>query len=121
MSWKGQERREYPRAMFSCKIIVKSPHRELVSHTENIGEGGIRVNLEEELKHSAIVDLEFFLKQNKPIRCEGRIIWVVKKVSPNLRKPTMFYTGIKFRGMNIEDKKCIKQLVDEILRSKGNH
>ena len=115
MVWNGRERRRYPRAVFSCKIFLDFAHREIISHTDNIGKGGIRVSLEEELRPSNIVSLTLFLGKGEPIKCEGIVIWTAKKVSPDIKEPTLFYTGIEFTAIGDSDREEIGKLVDEIL------
>ena len=111
MDWEVQEKRKFLRTAFPCKVIVRSSHQELASNIENISEGGIRVTLEEELKLSSIVGLELFCGKDEPIRCEGHVLWIIRKVSPKLGKPTMFYTGIKFSRINNTDRNYIRKLV----------
>ena len=61
MVWEGSERRNFIRAVFPCKILVGSPVRLFASHTEDIGEGGIRVLLEERLNLLFILLIIFLL------------------------------------------------------------
>ena len=53
------EKRLYPRVNIVCKISAIFADRLLVfnTHTENVGEGGIRVILEERLNLSTMVDI----------------------------------------------------------------
>ena len=120
MSWDGKERRKAPRAVIPCKIIVLSPDHQLVSHTENISSYGIRVILEEELVVFDLVGLELFLKKETPIRCEGRVRWVIKKINPLEGQPTMFDTGIAFEFISDDDRKYIGEVVNTILCSGEN-
>ena len=112
------ERRRFPRAVFPCKIVIGSGHQELASYTENIGVGGIRIILEEQLKCSMRVGIKLYLRKDKPIRCEGKIIWVMQRVSPNIKKPIMFYTGVEFTTIDNSDREHIKNVVDDILSKK---
>ena len=113
-AWNGQERRKFPRAEFPCKIIVGSPIRLLVSHTENLGEGGIRVILEEKLSAFTNVGLEIHLEKEKPIKCKGRIVWVKEAVNPIEREPVMYDTGIEFIEIADCDKEYIRKLVNKL-------
>jgi len=115
MVWEGQEKRRYPRARFLCRITVASPRRLLASHTENIGEGGLRVILEEKLVLRTEVGLEIFVEKERPIKCRGRIVWVAESINPIEGKPLLFDTGIEFIEMNDTAKQYISKLVDKIL------
>lgn len=120
MIWNGEERRRSPRVVFPCRIIVASPIRLLNTHTENVSEGGIRVLLEEKLGVYTIVGLEIFINREKPIKCKGRVRWVVEKVNPLEREPLLFDTGIEFVEINDCDRKYLSELVNHLLSKKQN-
>lgn len=115
MNWEGQDRRKFLRADFPCKIVVGSPIRLLVSHTENISEGGIRVFLEEKLSAYTNVSMEIFFEKDRPIKCKGKIMWVVERINPIEKKAILFDTGIRFFEINDSDKQYIRQLVEKIV------
>lgn len=115
MGWDGGERRKFPRVVFPCKIVVGSPIRLLTTHTENIGGGGIRVILEEKLDIFTVVGLELFLEREKPIKCRGRIKWVVEKVNPLERYPLLFDTGIEFVEISDCDREYVLKLINKIV------
>lgn len=110
----GSERRTAPRAMFPCRIMISSPVRLLVSHTENISVGGIRVMLEERLSPFTMVGIELYFDKNKPIKCKGKIAWVKEITNPVERAANMFDTGIKFVDLSEFDKLYIKKLVSSV-------
>ena len=114
MNYGGEEKRKFPRALFPCKIVIGSPIRLLVSHTENVSEGGLRVILEEKLSAYTNVGLELFFEKNKPVKCKGRIIWVVEKVNPLEREAVMYDTGIQFTEISDVDRDHIKKLVSNL-------
>jgi hypothetical protein len=107
----GAERRTAPRAIFPCRIMISSPVRLLVSHTENISEGGIRVMLEERLSPFTMVGIELYFDKNKPIKCKGKIAWIKEITNPVDRAANMFDTGIKFIDVGEFDKAYLKKLV----------
>ena len=115
MIWKEQERRRYTRAIFPCKIVVSCPKQLLVSHTENIGEGGLRVFLEDRLEPLSIVDLKIFVKKESPIKCKGKVVWVAEMLEPIDNQPLLFDTGIEFTEMDDTGRKYMEKLVDVIL------
>ena len=110
-----------PRAVFRCKIIIGTfpNQRQLDCHTENINKGGIRVLLEEGLEHATIVGLEIYIVKDKPIKCEGKVMWVRRIVSHTPGEPTMYSTGIMFVSIAKDDREHIKDLVNRLLASQG--
>lgn len=108
------ERRQFPRITLMCKISVVFGERLLVfiSHTENMGVGGIRVILQEKLHIPAEVEVELFLPdREESLKCKGQIIWV-KELNPTRIKPCLFDTGIKFIGMSGPDQELLKKIVN---------
>ncbi|MCM8773948.1 MAG: PilZ domain-containing protein [Candidatus Omnitrophica bacterium] len=115
MSWNGKEKRIFPRANFPCKITVGSKDIYFNSHTENIGEGGVKVILEEKLKRAMPVNLELILGEDKKIICKGEVVWVEERVNPLSGKASLFDTGIQFLDMSENDRNYIKKLVDTLI------
>ncbi|MFH1338742.1 MAG: PilZ domain-containing protein [Candidatus Omnitrophota bacterium] len=115
MGWEGEEKRKFPRVIFPCRIVIGSPIRLLVSHTENIGEGGIRVILEEKLSAHTMVGLEIYVEKEKPIKCKGKVRWIGEKVNPLDRESLLFDTGIEFVGIDEADRQYIRKLVEIVL------
>lgn len=109
------EKRKFPRVKLACKISMVFGERLLMfnSHTENIGELGIRVILEEKLHESTIVAIELFLKE-RSLKCKGQVIWV-KEVKPLGISPRFFDIGIKFIEMNDSNREEIGELVKALI------
>jgi hypothetical protein len=61
MAWEGMDRRKFPRVMYPCmvKIISSEGVQEaILTHTENIGQGGLCVTLKNGIKLFTSVDME---------------------------------------------------------------
>lgn len=115
MRWSGIEKRRFVRVKFPCKIIVCTPEKHvIVSHTENISTGGVRVIIDDKLEISSLVGLEIYLG-DRPVICKGRVVWVVEIVSPVLKTPGMNDTGIEFYEIKEKDKKSINRLIKAIV------
>lgn len=119
MNRKDMERRKFPRASFPCKIIVGSPLRLMTSYTQNIGEGGVRVILEEKLEVYKPVSLELFFSRENPVKCKGRIVWVVEKVNPVENTAITFDTGVEFTNIGEGELKYIQKIVRAIISRQG--
>jgi len=105
-----KERRSAPRTKIDCKITVISDFRILVFNTEaeNVGEGGIRVFLNEKLDPKVKLDIEIFPPDKGfPIKCKGELIWMNERAA-NKGEP-MFDAGIRFTEISPEEKARIKK------------
>jgi len=116
MDWDGREKRSFVRANLPCKIIIYTLRKEhtIVSHTENIGAGGVRVIIGECLDISSQVGLELFLG-GAQIICKGRIVWVVERSGSNNVEANVWDTGIEFREISERDKKVVGSFVKAIV------
>ncbi|UCD15647.1 MAG: PilZ domain-containing protein [Candidatus Omnitrophota bacterium] len=111
MNWQGLERRRFIRAKLPCKIIVYTPEQHtIVSETENIGAGGVRVIIEEKLDIHLIVGLEIYLN-NEVVSCKGRVVWVLDTPA---EASLSFDTGIEFFEIKEEDRNVIKNIVETV-------
>ena len=115
MLWDFKEKRRFPRATFSCKIIIHSPLRLLVCKTKNISGGGIRVGLNRKLSRADTLILKLFFGKDRAVQCEGRVAWTVDIMSQAKETPVMFDTGIEFTNISANDREYIKKTVDELL------
>jgi PilZ domain len=115
----GSERRTAVRVPFPCKIMISSPIRLLVSHTENLSEGGLRVMLEEKLTPFTVVGIELYVDKGNPLKCKGKVAWVKDVFNPIAREVILHDTGIKFIEMNDFDKNYLKKIIDAC-KPKGN-
>ncbi|MBN3037863.1 MAG: PilZ domain-containing protein [Candidatus Omnitrophica bacterium] len=149
--WNGVDRRKFPRAEYPCLITIRKytpPPVSILSHTENISEGGVRVIIDHRIDINTEVDLEIDLKDALPnISSRGTIRWVKEVASkespvpdakenvkvlkgsvswveeiPPARKglPARFDTGIQFLGLKADDKRRISELVDILLGKGGD-
>lgn len=115
MRWDGVEKRRFVRANFPCKIEVHTPEEiSIHSHTENIGEGGVRVIIEKKIDMASMVDLQIYMGK-EAVGCKGKVVWVVEKVNPIDKKAMFFDTGIEFHDINDSDRKLIGNLVETII------
>ncbi|MBU1894264.1 MAG: PilZ domain-containing protein [Candidatus Omnitrophica bacterium] len=85
--------------------------------TENIGQGGICVVLDEDFGLFGQVKLEVFLGTDKrSILCDGTIVWVVKRYPVSRSESIKYDTGIEFSGMSDENRNSIVNLVNYIMQ-----
>ncbi len=114
MVWNGIEKRRFVRANFPCKIIISTPDKHtIVTHTENIGAGGVRVIIDEKLEVSSIVGLEISL-DNEQITSQSRIVWAIETENSSSQNKPLYDTGIEFYQIDEEDRKIINNFVEVI-------
>ena len=118
MNWEGINKRKFPRANYPCLLIVRKDHGDpeaMLTHTENVGVGGVCVILKKDLKMFSPVELELdLLDTQKHIRCEAKIVWVVRRRDDAATKPSYFDTGIEFTDLSKEDAKRIEAIVQRL-------
>ncbi|MCM8773947.1 MAG: PilZ domain-containing protein [Candidatus Omnitrophica bacterium] len=109
------ERRRFPRVRFPCKITIYLPEEfTIITHTENVGCGGVRVLVEKRLKVSSIVGLELFVGETKPVRCKGKVVWEIEKKNPLNNQVTLFDIGLEFIDIKDVDREHIRELIDKV-------
>lgn len=118
MAWDGINRRKFPRVVFECIIKVRTADSSLIfkTHTENASLGGIAVILEEGLPRYSRVELELYLPDDfPPVRCQGTIVWSIKRADSLKVKPSQYDTGIEFMELTDEDKARMEHIINELL------
>ncbi len=121
--WDGVDRRIFSRAEYPCLITIRKntpPTQAILTHTDNISLGGMRVVIAEKLEPMTEVDLEIDLKDTLPtIITKGTIAWVKIIVSSQKNKSPRYDTGIRFLGLKDEYRRRIQAIVERILRKTG--
>ena len=122
MAWEGMDRRKFPRVMYPCMVKVVSSdgsQSPILTHTENIGMGGLSVTLKSGLKLFTPVDLEIDLLDldEHVIPC-GKVVWNVRRKSIEKIKPMFYDIGIEFTEISKRDEECLRETL-QLLISKG--
>ncbi|MBN2096900.1 MAG: PilZ domain-containing protein [Candidatus Omnitrophica bacterium] len=121
--WDGVNRRQCPRALYPCLIKVKSstpPGPPILTHTENISLGGVRVVIPRKIEALAEVELEIDLKDTlPPVLAEGIVRRAEELAGSGSGRPRHYDTGIKFTNLNLEDKRRIEIIVTHILKKRS--
>ena len=109
MGWDGNNRRQFPRILYPCLVKLTSgggsQHDAFLTHTENIGVGGICIIVKKELPLSAPVQVEVDLLDNiEHLFAKGKVAWAVRRTSGEALKPLFYDVGIEFEGLSDKDK-----------------
>ncbi|MFZ5800848.1 MAG: PilZ domain-containing protein [Candidatus Omnitrophota bacterium] len=117
-AWDGIDRRKFPRANYPCLLIIRRDNaapEAMLTHTENIGIGGVGIISKRELKLFDKVELELDLLDMQPhIKCDGKIVWSVRRKDTEEVKPSYFDIGIEFVNINDKDRKRIEFIVNRL-------
>lgn len=117
-AWDGIDRRKFPRANYPCLLIIRRDNatpEAMLTHTENIGIGGVGIITKRELKLFDKVELELDLLDMQPhIKCDGKIVWSVRRKDTEEVKPSYFDIGIEFVNINDKDRKRIEFIVNRL-------
>jgi len=141
--WDGIERRRFSRVQYPCLITVRkttvAPFA-ILTHTVNLGLGGIRVKIVQQIKIATEVDIEIDLKDTMPNMLskgtvtwvksfldaedprtsgeagtsqpiKGKVAWVKKIPATKEGKPALYDTGIQFIGLKKDDCRRIEGIV----------
>lgn len=96
--WEGMNRRKFPRINYPCMVVIRHEDETLdkvLTHTQNIGSGGICVGLKKGLKMLSPVDIEVDLMDfSDHIKCRGKVVWSVRRADPHMQ--SFYDTGIEF-------------------------
>lgn len=117
--WNGMDRRRFPRIEHPCKIRVKKKDSNEVidAITENIGCGGICVLLDKDIGLFSAVEVEVNLEDGSEwIKCNGVVVWVVKRDETTDKLGGVFDTGIEFSDLAEEARQKIEKIVDKVLK-----
>lgn len=99
-----QERRRFTRAELPPRLAIDllRPDRQLSVDAVNISEAGLCMRLEERLEVRSLVNLQLTPSRTpanraaKPVRCEGRVAWVIQRLDLRDTPPFLFDVGIEF-------------------------
>jgi Tfp pilus assembly protein PilZ len=119
MDWKGTDRRKFPRVMYPCLVKVISSHgpqEAFLTHTENIGLGGLCITLKNEIKLFSAVEMEVdLLDFNEHIRPKGKVVWNVRRQSDEKVKPLFYDTGIEFTEVSKQDQEHLRDNLQRLI------
>ena len=121
MAWEGMDRRQFPRVMYPCMVKVASSdgaQETILTHTENIGQGGVCVILKEEIKLFTPVVMEVdLLDMSEHVCPKGKVVWIVRRKSGEEVKPLFYSIGIEFTQMSKSDLDHLQKNLQQLIKN----
>ncbi|MBI3601786.1 MAG: PilZ domain-containing protein [Candidatus Omnitrophica bacterium] len=121
MTWEGLNRRQFPRVIYPCLIKISCPGQKtenLLTHTENIGLGGVCVIIKKEIKIFTDVEVEIdLLDAFDHISTRGKVVWVVRRTSIEALKPMFYDTGIEFVNLAGQHKEHLQETINRVVKN----
>ena len=120
MAWDGRNRRKFPRVVFPCLIKIRRGNdlkEVLLTHTQNLSIGGVRVILKMPIDLGVTIDVEIdLLDTNEHLKCRGKVVWLDRRKSDNAFKPNFYDVGVEFAELDETDKKRLDRIVAHHLK-----
>lgn len=117
VAWDGLNRRKFPRVSYPCLIKINATDETVLTHTENLGIGGVCVVIKKDVKPFAQVFIEVdMLDTGDHIKCAGRVVWNVRRKAIEEDKPLFYDIGIEFVDLPDEDRDRIDLVVKRLLK-----
>jgi len=118
--WDGLNRRKFPRVNYPCLVIVSQEQDKqsvILTHTENVGVGGVCVILKKNLKLFSPTEIELdLLDMGDHIKCAGKVVWSVRRKSGEKKKPLFYDIGIEFVDIPEADLKRVTNVVEKLVK-----
>lgn len=118
--WDGLNRRRFPRVNYPCQVVVRNEKDEkdmILAHTENLGIGGVCVILKRGLEMYASVEVELdLLDFEEHIKCQGKVVWAVRRKSSEDNKPLFYDIGIEFVDISDADRERVEVTVQRLVK-----
>jgi c-di-GMP-binding flagellar brake protein YcgR len=118
--WEGMNRRKFPRVNYPCLVIIRHDDEKrdvILTHTENIGSGGLCVTLKKGLKMFSPVDVELdLLDLSDHVKCSGKVVWSVRRADTEKKKPQHYDTGIEFVNIEERDRSRVISVIDRLFK-----
>ena len=119
-SWDGMNRRKFPRVYYPCLIVLRCAQGEqesILTHTENIGIGGVCVTINRNIPMFSPVELEIdLLDTESHIKCHGKVVWAIQRKLDEKKKPLFYDLGIEFSDIPPNDQKRLDEVVKRFVK-----
>lgn len=120
--WQGLNKRQFPRIKYPCLIVIRNgddgKNDTVLTHTDNVGVGGVCVALKQAVKMFSIVEIELdLLDLGDHVCCKGKVVWNVEKKSDSKKEPRVFDVGIEFADIKEEDQLRLREVIARLVKN----
>lgn len=120
--WQGLNKRQFPRMNYPCLIVIRNGDEDkndiVLTHTDNVGVGGVCVVLKQSVKIFSVLEIELdLLDLGDHIRCKGKVAWNIEKESGDKKNPKIFDVGIEFIDIEEEDRSRLQEVIDRLAKN----
>jgi Tfp pilus assembly protein PilZ len=117
--WNGLNRRRFPRIKYPCLVTFRNPDEVLLTHTENLGIGGVGLMVKKNVKIFSEVILEIDLMDlQEHIKCRGKVVWAIRHKEQEGNKPLMYDIGIEFVDVGPGEVQRLEKVVQHLARTR---
>ena len=122
--WDGLDRRKFPRVNYPCLVVIRHAQEDkndvILTHTENVGIGGVCVILKQNVKIFCPVELELdLLDLGNHIRCKGKVVWNVQRKMDVKKKPAFYDIGIEFENLDKREQQRLEEIVKRLVKTQN--
>ena len=120
--WQGLNKRQFPRINYPCLIVIRNGDEGkndiVLTHTDNVGVGGVCVALKQSVKIFSVLEIELdLLDLGDHIRCKGKVAWNIEEESGDKKNPKIFDVGIEFIDIADEDQSRLQEVIDRLAKN----
>ena len=120
--WSGFDRRQFPRVIYPCLVVIRNQESGeedvILTHTENIGIGGVCVILKQNVRIFCPVELELdLLDLGTHIKCKGKVVWNIRRNVDEKRKPLSYDIGIEFQDLVEKEQQRLEAVVSCLVKN----
>lgn len=120
--WDGLNRRRFPRVIYPCLVVIQnndSGGKDIIlTHTENVGIGGVCLILKQDIKMFTVVEIELdLLDLGNHIKCQGKIVWNVQRKTEARNKPMFYDIGIEFADVKDDERQRIERIIQRLVKN----
>ena len=120
--WDGLNRRRFPRVIYPCLVVIQNNEvggKDIIlTHTENIGIGGVCLILKQDVKMFTAVELELdLLDLGNNIKCQGKVVWNVQRKTEAKNKPMFYDIGIEFADVKDDERQRLERIIQRLVKN----
>ena len=122
--WQGLNKRQFPRVKYPCLIVIRNGNDDddknntVLTHTDNVGVGGVCVALKRAVKMFSVIEIELdLLDLGDHIRCKGKVVWNVESEESGKTVSRLYDLGIEFVDIKDEDQQRLRKVIERLAKN----